>query len=171
MFCRVALAIVGAAAVATAAGAAAVATAAGASRVGDSWGVNIHWTEETEPGEAAMLATAFKIARMDMSWQAVEKAGACGTYDFTAYDSLLATMRANGVRPYWILGERSAPAARRSRPPAACRLQESRSHLALALGPWSLLPSSSAPACSPSSPPAINRLLERLLRFRHALHR
>ena len=72
-------------------------------RIGDGWGTNIHWTNAA-PGEAALLSKAFKLARMDFAWQSIEKAGACGVYDFSAYRSLLATMKAEGVRPYWILG-------------------------------------------------------------------
>ena len=71
-------------------------------RVGDGWGTNIHWTRP--PGgeaEAAMLARAFRVARMDFKWSAIEKAK--GVYDFSAYDSLLGTMQTQGVRPYWIL--------------------------------------------------------------------
>jgi polysaccharide biosynthesis protein PslG len=34
-------------------------------------------------------------------WGAIEKT--CGTYDFSAYDTLLSEMQAAGVRPYWIL--------------------------------------------------------------------
>jgi len=71
-------------------------------RVGDAWGTNIHWTSGA-PGEAAMLARAYKVARMDLGWASIEKAGACGTYDYSAYDALLAEMEENGVRPYWIL--------------------------------------------------------------------
>jgi hypothetical protein len=42
--------------------AAVIAAAASATmRVGDSWGTNIHWTTETQPGEAAMLARSFKL--------------------------------------------------------------------------------------------------------------
>lgn len=37
-------------------------------RVGDAWGTNIHWTQERAAGEAAMLARAFKLARMDFHW-------------------------------------------------------------------------------------------------------
>lgn len=73
-----------------------------AARVGDAWGTNIHWT--APPGgeaEAAMLAQAFRLARMDFSWGAIERQK--GVYDFAAYDALLAVMRAHGVRPYWIL--------------------------------------------------------------------
>jgi len=38
---------------------------------------------------------------MDFTWGAIESK--CGLYDFTAYDILLSTMLAHGVRPYWIL--------------------------------------------------------------------
>lgn len=70
-------------------------------RIGDSWGTNIHWTHENQPGEAAMLAKAFKVARMDFNWESVERSP--GVYDFSAYDVLLSTMEAHGIRPYWIL--------------------------------------------------------------------
>lgn len=50
-----------------------------------------------------MLARAYKLARMDLKWQLVEPAGACGTYNFSAYDTLLSVMKTAGVRPYWIL--------------------------------------------------------------------
>lgn len=79
-----------------------LASVADGGRVGDSWGTNIHYTTGA-PGETALLSAAFKLARMDLGWAGIEKAGACGTYDFTAYDALLAEMEANGVRPYWIL--------------------------------------------------------------------
>ena len=45
-------------------------------RVGDGWGTNIHYTAESVPGETAMLAKAFKIARTDLKWSGVE--AACG---------------------------------------------------------------------------------------------
>jgi len=38
---------------------------------------------------------------MDFNWGSIE--GKCGSYDFAAYDTLLATMEAHKVRPYWIL--------------------------------------------------------------------
>jgi len=77
--------------------------AAGApARVGDAFGTNIHWTS-AQPGEARLLSAAYRVARMDLNWGSIETAGACGTYDFQAYDTLLAEMEAVGVRPYWIL--------------------------------------------------------------------
>ena len=48
-----------------------------------------------------MLSQAFKVVRMDFKWNAVESV--CGQYNFTAYDTLLTTMQAHGLRPYWIL--------------------------------------------------------------------
>ena len=36
-----------------------------------------------------------------MQWASIEQK--CGSYDFTAYDTLLAEMKAVGVQPYWIL--------------------------------------------------------------------
>jgi len=41
-------------------------------RVGDAWGTNIHWTSEPVPGEAAMLAKAYKVRHK----QAARRAGA-----------------------------------------------------------------------------------------------
>jgi hypothetical protein len=70
-------------------------------RVGDGWGTNIHFVAEGAVGEMAMLSKAFKVARMDFHWAVVEKQ--CGSYNFSAYDGLLSTMKAHGVRPYWIL--------------------------------------------------------------------
>jgi hypothetical protein len=63
------------------------ATASAHPRVGDSWGTNIHFLAEAAPGEAAQIAAAFKVARMDLQWAAVEKVK--GVYDFGAYDGLL----------------------------------------------------------------------------------
>ena len=85
------------------------------SRVGDNWGTEIHWhklfnwnssssssnSPEDEPGEAAMIARAFKLARMDLRWSAVERQ--LGVYDFAGYDALLDVMRGAGIGPFWIL--------------------------------------------------------------------
>lgn len=70
-------------------------------RVGDGWGTNIHWTHEPVSGEAAMLAKAYRVVRMDFTWQHIESS--CGSYDFSDYDELLMVMKANNLRPYWIL--------------------------------------------------------------------
>ena len=80
--------------------AAGLAAAPAAARVGDAWGTNIHWLRG-QPGESALLATAYKVARMDFLWSTIETT--CGEYDFSAYDALLAEMQAHNVRPYWIL--------------------------------------------------------------------
>jgi len=67
-----------------------------------TWGTNIHWTSETEVGEAMMLSvSAFKLARMDLVWTTVE--AVCGQYDFSRYDTLLSQMQTHRIRPYWIL--------------------------------------------------------------------
>jgi hypothetical protein len=70
-------------------------------RLGDRWGTNIHWTSETQAGEAAMLSRGFRLARMDLTWTTVESV--CGKYNFSAYDILLQQMVAHKIRPYWIL--------------------------------------------------------------------
>lgn len=82
----------------------AVAIAVRAQRAGDAWGTNIHWTNP-QPGEAAQLAAAFRVVRMDVDWAGIEKSGACGSYDFSAYDSLVATLEAQSppVRLYAII--------------------------------------------------------------------
>lgn len=69
-------------------------------RIGDNWGTNIHWTSG-QSGEPEMLAQAFKVARMDLNWQAVESV--CGQYDFSAYDTLVQQLTSVGVKPYLIL--------------------------------------------------------------------
>jgi hypothetical protein len=89
-----------------------------APRVGDNWGVNIHFTAEPQPGEAAMLARGFRVARMDLTWALVERT--CGEYDFTAYDGLLRLMRAHGIRPYWILDYANAKCYPGQSGPTSC---------------------------------------------------
>lgn len=81
-------------------------------RLGDSWGTNIHWTQG-QPGEAAMLSKAFKVARMDFGWQTVE--AQCGVYNFTQYDGLLEAMESNGK---W---DRGRPSPRVERMWSCCR--------------------------------------------------
>lgn len=64
-------------------------------------GVNIHFTRGA-PGEVDLLAaTGFRIVRMDFTWGGVERQ--VGTYDFSAYDRLVADMDARGVRILFIL--------------------------------------------------------------------
>lgn len=50
------------------------------------WGVNIHFTD-AQPGVTEQVSQAFRLARMDFMWQAIEKVQ--GIYDFSAYDRLL----------------------------------------------------------------------------------
>ena len=50
-----------------------------------------------------MLAKAYRVVRMDFAWNSIEVAGACGTYNFSQYDNLLAEMQSASLRPYWIL--------------------------------------------------------------------
>ena len=69
-------------------------------RLGDTFGTNIHYVSGMA-GETAMLAKAYRVARMDFSWSTIESV--CGFYNFTLYDRLLIEMEENGVRPYWIL--------------------------------------------------------------------
>ena len=51
-----------------------------------------------------MLAKAFRIVRTDLTWSQVEVGGSCGQYNFSHYDTLLATMEAHQLQPYWTLG-------------------------------------------------------------------
>jgi hypothetical protein len=53
------------------------------------WPPQIHFTG-AEPGEVSMLAAAFDATRMDFTWTAVESH--CGTYDWAAYDVLVASV-------------------------------------------------------------------------------
>jgi hypothetical protein len=64
-------------------------------RVGDGFGVGIHALSVPAP-ELALLRRAFRAVRMDLSWPLVESA--CGAYDFSAADALLAQTRAAGLR-------------------------------------------------------------------------
>jgi polysaccharide biosynthesis protein PslG len=68
-------------------------------RVPDGWGVNIHFTQE-QPGELARIAKVFKWVRMDFVWSDIEKTR--GQYDFSAYDTLMKGLDANGLRGYFI---------------------------------------------------------------------
>eukprot|EP00051_Salpingoeca_urceolata_P027972 m.484268 g.484268 ORF g.484268 m.484268 type:complete len:756 (-) comp23280_c0_seq1:62-2329(-) len=64
------------------------------------FGVNTHYHQGL-PGETEMLSKAFKIVRVDFTWEGIEKTK--GEYNFTVYDGLLQELKAHGVRPYWIL--------------------------------------------------------------------
>ena len=78
----------------------AAASRAAVPRVGDSWGTNIHFMSAS-PAEAAQVAAAYRVARMDFKWAEIEKSR--GVYDFAAYDGLLKVMEEHKIRPYWIL--------------------------------------------------------------------
>lgn len=76
----------------------------GLNRAGDAWGVAFHANEWSgHDAELDMVAAAFKIVRLDMSWGSVEQQGACGTYNFSQYDSAVALWTARGVQPMFIL--------------------------------------------------------------------
>ena len=69
--------------------------------VPDGLGVNIHFTD-ARPGELEMLAAAgFHWVRMDFFWGGIERQK--GTYDFSAYDRLLAALEARKMRAIFIL--------------------------------------------------------------------
>lgn len=64
-------------------------------------GVNIHFTDP-RPGEMEELAAAgFRWVRMDFSWDGTEREK--GTYDFSAYDRLMAALKPYHIRAYFIL--------------------------------------------------------------------
>ena len=64
-------------------------------------GVNIHFTDP-QPGELEMLARAgFRWVRMDFAWEGSEREK--GTYDFRAYERLLAALRKHNLRAVLIL--------------------------------------------------------------------
>jgi hypothetical protein len=74
-------------------------------RAGDGWGINFHQNEWSgKDSEYDMVASAFRIVRLDLTWQTVEnKANGCGIYNFSAYDAADAAFRARGVQPLYIL--------------------------------------------------------------------
>jgi hypothetical protein len=69
--------------------------------VTDASGVNIHFTHPQE-GELEMIrAAGFKWIRMDLTWEATERKK--GVYDFAAYDHLMKSLEAQGLRAVFIL--------------------------------------------------------------------
>ena len=69
--------------------------------VPESVGVNIHFTE-ARPGEMEMLASAgVRWIRMDFIWENIERQR--GQYDFSAYDRLMATLKARKINALLIL--------------------------------------------------------------------
>jgi hypothetical protein len=83
-----------------------------AASIPNSWGVNIHFTQE-QPGELAMLKSGFATTRMDFVWAQIETTP--GVYDFsrrisdgtisncTEYDVLIEDLSLAGLGAYWIL--------------------------------------------------------------------
>jgi hypothetical protein len=65
-----------------------------------SFGVNIHFTDAL-PNELAMLSRAFSAVRTDFHWRTIETVK--GVYNFSAFDTLLASLEEHAVRPYFIL--------------------------------------------------------------------
>ncbi len=64
-------------------------------------GVNIHFTHP-QPGEMEQLAAAgFTFVRMDLGWNHIEKAK--GQYDWSAYESLLKSLKPYNIRTVFIL--------------------------------------------------------------------
>src|SRR6185312_15918892 len=87
-------------------------------------GVNIHFTEAPER-EVRMIADAgFRWVRMDFAWNSIEREK--GSYDFSHYDDLMASLSRHGIRPMFILDygndlyEQGAPRTAASRD-AFCR--------------------------------------------------
>ncbi len=73
-------------------------------RVGDGWGINFHFNEYSGKSEELdLVAPAFRVARLDMSWKSVEPEGACGTYNFSSYDAQAAAFLSRGVTPFFLL--------------------------------------------------------------------
>ncbi len=67
----------------------------------ESLGVNIHFTDP-RPGEVEQIAAAgFRWVRMDYFWASIESKR--GSYDFSAYDRLLAALKLHKIRPIYIL--------------------------------------------------------------------
>lgn len=77
------------------------------SSVSNSVGVNVTFTSTTASIQAfqadmpMMAAAGIKFARMDFSWDLIEKTA--NTYDWNAYDAIVRSMIQYGIRPYFIL--------------------------------------------------------------------
>ncbi|MDH7601001.1 MAG: cellulase family glycosylhydrolase [Armatimonadota bacterium] len=67
----------------------------------DCLGVNIHFTGREDSQVEQIAQAGFRFIRMDFHWHVVEKER--GTYDFTAYDELVDSLAARGIRPLFIL--------------------------------------------------------------------
>jgi polysaccharide biosynthesis protein PslG len=64
-------------------------------------GVNIHFTGEPKAELDLIKEAGFRLARMDMFWEQVERRP--GAYDFAAYDALVAGLTRRSIRPLFIL--------------------------------------------------------------------
>lgn len=69
--------------------------------VPDGFGVNIHFTGAPARDLDGLQSAGFRWARMDFAWDAVEKTK--GVYDFAAYDTLVAGLKARHIKPLFIL--------------------------------------------------------------------
>ena len=67
----------------------------------ENLGVNIHFTSATQQVYDALADTGFGFVRMDLAWSAVELSQ--GNYDFSKYDTLVASMLQRHVRLILIL--------------------------------------------------------------------
>jgi len=65
--------------------------------VPDGLGINIHFTGEPARDLDLIQAGGFRLVRMDLSWEAVERTR--GVYTFDAYDQLTAGLKKRGIRP------------------------------------------------------------------------
>ena len=69
--------------------------------ISEGHGFNIHFTDP-KPGEMEMIAASgVKWVRMDFHWASTERQP--GQYDFSAYDRLMASLEAHGIRALFIL--------------------------------------------------------------------
>jgi len=69
--------------------------------MGDGCGVNIHFTHFTPDGLRMFQESGFKVARMDIVWDAVEQTK--GVYNFDDYDALVDDLTRMHVRPLLII--------------------------------------------------------------------
>lgn len=73
---------------------------AGVTALDQDLGVAIHFTQDDKALDAAKAA-GFDFVRMDLAWDWIEKTA--GVYDFSAFDALLASLDARGLKALFIL--------------------------------------------------------------------
>jgi hypothetical protein len=83
-----------------AAGLTPLAAPAGSLALTDGLGVAIHFTQDDKALDAAKAA-GFTLVRMDLAWNWIETK--VGVYDFSAFDALLASLDARGMKALFIL--------------------------------------------------------------------